>query len=135
MLGACLCGAVQIDVEVNSEEITVCHCSMCRTWGGGPALTVESTQKIKLTGQQFVRKYDSSEWAARYFCQQCGTNLFYKLNEREYYSINAELFDLASNAKIHLEIYADHKPDYYQFLTKSPQLTERQVIDQFSSDE
>lgn len=135
MLGACLCGAVQIDVEVNSEEITVCHCSMCRTWGGGPALTVESTQKIKLTGQQFVRKYDSSEWAARYFCRQCGTNLFYKLNEREYYSINAELFDLTSDAKIHLEIYADHKPDYYQFLTKSPQMTEQQVIDQFSSDE
>ncbi|WP_278804663.1 GFA family protein [Acinetobacter soli] len=74
-------------------------------------------------------------WAARYFCHQCGTNLFYKLNEREYYSINAELFDLTSDAKIHLEIYADHKPDYYQFLTKSPQLTERQVIDQFSSDE
>ncbi len=50
MLGACLCGAVQIDVEVNSEEITVCHCSMCRTWGGGPALTVESTQKSSLLG-------------------------------------------------------------------------------------
>ncbi len=67
MLGACLCGAVQIDVEVNSEEIAVCHCSMCRTWGGGPALTVESTQKIKLTGQQFVRKYDSSELGSAIF--------------------------------------------------------------------
>lgn len=132
MLGQCLCGTVQFEVNIEPEKITVCHCGMCRKWGGGPSLTLEVTEKLKMTGEKSITEYASSEWASRYFCKQCGTNLYYKLNERDYYSLNAELFDLPDNTQIHLEIYTNHKPHYYQFLSHSRQMTEQDVIDLFS---
>lgn len=105
---------------------------MCRKWDGGPSLTLELTKKLKITGEKSIAKYASSEWASRYFCKQCGINLYYKLNERNYYSLNAELFELPDDAQIHLEIYADHKPHYYGFLSQSRQMTEQNVIDLFA---
>ncbi len=35
MFGQCLCGSVQFETNIHPEQITVCHCSMCRKWGGG----------------------------------------------------------------------------------------------------
>ncbi|WP_291972226.1 hypothetical protein [Candidatus Symbiopectobacterium sp.] len=40
--GQCLCGAVTVEVpEACVHEVSVCHCNMCRQWGGGPLLAVE----------------------------------------------------------------------------------------------
>ncbi|MBJ9984387.1 GFA family protein [Acinetobacter sp. S40] len=134
MLGQCLCGTVKFEVNIRTEQIAVCHCSMCRKWGGGPSLTLEVVDHLKVTGEKSIGKYASSEWAARYFCKECGTNLYYKLNERDYYSVNAQLFELPDHAKIHLEIYTDHKPAYYPFLSSAKRMTEQDVIDLFSSE-
>ncbi|WP_442946551.1 GFA family protein [Nostoc sp. 'Peltigera malacea cyanobiont' DB3992] len=54
--GSCLCGAVSISTTSMSENVTACHCSMCRNWGGGPLLVVEcesDVNRFKLTKQIF----------------------------------------------------------------------------------
>lgn len=35
MKGTCLCGAVSI-IAPEQTRASVCHCSMCRRWAGGP---------------------------------------------------------------------------------------------------
>lgn len=75
----CLCGKVSIQVKEIQHEVGACHCSMCRKWGSGPLLTIEAgtTSDIIIHNEQFVSRYQSSEWAERGFCSHCGSNLFY----------------------------------------------------------
>ena len=32
--GQCLCGAVKVTVKNMKNNVDVCHCGMCRKWGG-----------------------------------------------------------------------------------------------------
>ncbi len=34
--GACHCGAITIEGEVDPEKVTLCHCSDCQTMSGAP---------------------------------------------------------------------------------------------------
>lgn len=51
--GSCLCGSVTLKVQIESETFDVCHCSMCRKWGGGPAFTVD----VGPTDSPFINKF------------------------------------------------------------------------------
>ena len=86
----CLCGDTSLTVVPKSMEIGACHCNTCRKWSGGPFLAIESEQ-VSLTGNN-VGHYDSSEWAERVFCQQCGTHLFYKLKDGHAHYVPVGLF-------------------------------------------
>lgn len=76
----CLCGAVELDVELSGSEVAACHCDMCRKWSGGPLLTIDSGELKRISGEESVVRYQSSEWAERGFCSKCGTHLFYCLS-------------------------------------------------------
>jgi len=80
--GSCLCGKVTINLTGVAKEITVCHCSLCQKFHGGPmfALAPCSEDQMALQGVKWLRRYDSSEWAQRGFCSQCGSSLFFYLN-------------------------------------------------------
>ncbi|WP_442512508.1 GFA family protein, partial [Novilysobacter longmucuonensis] len=39
MEGSCLCNSIIVSAPAEAE-VGVCHCSMCRRWGGGPMLAV-----------------------------------------------------------------------------------------------
>ena len=115
--GACLCGIVSVTVTTKSNHVGVCHCSMCRKWGGGPLFAVEFAS--------------SSEWAERGFCQQCGTHLFYRLKQGGHYALPVGLLDSADDWKITEQIFIDQKPPYYSLAEKTKQLTGEEVFAQF----
>jgi len=74
--GSCLCGAAAWEVDGPLEQMTHCHCSMCRkvhgaafgTYVGAPAETFRW-----LRGEERIRRYRSSGHGERPFCSRCGS--------------------------------------------------------------
>ena len=120
--GHCLCGAVSYEAREVQKEIHSCHCSMCRRWSGGPAFAA-SVGSVEFSGEENIGRYDSSAWAERGFCTRCGTNLFYRLKERDQYVLWMGSFDDASIFELHGEIYVDEKPDWYDLAGDHPRQT------------
>lgn len=131
--GKCLCGSVIVSFPLDKETFDACHCGMCRKWGGGPALTVDGGPNITFKGKEFITTYNSSEWAERGFCKQCGTHLFYRLKESGFYNFPLGLLDNASQLKFHTQIFVDMKPENYSFANKTEQMTQAEVFAKYSS--
>ena len=129
--GKCLCGSVGVSFQSDEQVFDVCHCGVCRKWGGGPAMTVDANQNLKFTGTEFISTYSSSEWAERGFCKQCGTHLFYRLKETGFTNVPLGLLEKSEDFKFHLQIYIDRKPEQYSFANKTENMTEAQVIAKF----
>jgi Glutathione-dependent formaldehyde-activating enzyme len=79
MDGKCLCGAITLHTP-DKTHIDACHCGMCRRWGGGPALGLACGADVTIEGSDKLKVYQSSEWAERAFCGECGTHMFYRLS-------------------------------------------------------
>jgi hypothetical protein len=127
MSGKCLCGAVTITTQTVTT-VEVCHCGMCRRWGGGPFMGITAKDVPKVDGEESLAVYSSSEWAQRAFCKICGTHLFYHLKNSSHYTLMAGLFQNLPGLIFKEEIFIDHKPDYYAFANDTEKLTQAQVF-------
>lgn len=130
--GKCLCGKVEVTVAHMSSDIGVCHCSMCRQWGGGPYFSVDCGSDVTFSDEAYVSRYASSAWARRGFCTHCGTHLFYQLMQTGAYHMPAGLFRLPETVKLKSQIFIDEKPHYYALANNTPMLTSEQVIAMFT---
>jgi len=131
--GACLCGAVRISATAK-RDVSVCHCSMCRKWGGGPLFAAECEGDVTIEGEEHVSIFSSSEWAERGFCKQCGTHLFYRLKKHTHYAIPVGLFDDGDQWKLVEQVFIDEKPGFYSFAEDTRNLTGAEAFAQFSGD-
>ena len=123
---SCLCGQATLEVTNDIKEVGVCHCSMCRRWGGGPLLAVHIGTDVTIKGT--ISRYQSSDWANRGFCSHCGSHLFYQLNENQEYVVPAGLFAKDPGFTMTSQIYIDQKPPYYDFANETPRLTEAEFL-------
>lgn len=130
--GQCLCGKVTLTTEHDISKLSVCHCSMCLRWNGGPGFSIDCQSDLQIKGEQYVTRYSSSEWGERGFCKNCGSHLFYHLKEADIYYASASLFPDTTESKLTLQIYIDNKPHYYNFVEKTPMLTEQELIKMFN---
>ncbi|MGG6266506.1 GFA family protein [Leptolyngbya sp. AN03gr2] len=134
MEGKCLCGAITLRTP-DQKRLDACHCGMCRRWGGGPALAVSCGSDVQIEGADKLKVYQSSEWAERAFCSECGTHLFYKLLPTNQYSIPVGLFQNDIKFEFEEQIYIDMKPGYYEFANQTLNLTEAEVLAKFAQSE
>ena len=134
---SCLCGSVKFDIELSTEapEVSACHCSMCRTWQGGPMLAIDCGERVSISGESFITRYASSEWGQRGFCNKCGTHLFYYLVPAQQYHFPAGLLGGELNLKFTHQIFIDEKPDYYAFANETQNLTGAEVFAHFEGGE
>jgi hypothetical protein len=127
MAGGCLCGAVRFEASDVDTRIHACHCGMCRRWGGGPFLGVDA-RSVDFDDDDRIQRFDSSGWACRGFCGECGSNLFYYFKPEDRFSLCAGAFDDQSVFELADEIFIDHKPAVYEFAGERPRLTEFEVL-------
>lgn len=132
--GSCLCGAVRLAVRAGKQNIGACHCQMCRTWGGGPLLALESVTQVDIDGEEHVTVYPSSDWAERGFCGRCGTHLFYRLKHNDHYAIPAGLVDGGEAWNFDAQIFIDVKPPWYAFANHTRDMTSQDVFDAYQGD-
>lgn len=126
--GRCLCGAVRFTAEISRPEHNACHCGMCRRWSGGSPFFGIRAEDVKFEGEENVGRYDSSDWAQRGFCKQCGTALFYYFKGSKWYGMSAGVFDDNDRFTLTREIFIDRKPHGYSFAGDHPKLTEEETI-------
>lgn len=134
--GRCLCGAVKFKatpkVEKDGMHVDACHCGMCRRQVGGPMMAVNLESAPEIEDDSQVGVHQSSDWAERVFCRNCGSNLFYQLKDGSVYTVNAGALDDLSDARLATEIFIDDKPAFYDFAQQTRKMTGQEVIEMFS---
>lgn len=131
--GSCLCGAVKLSTPSINNHLAACHCSMCRKWGGGAFLGVECNEGVSFEGEENIRVYQSSAWAERGFCNQCGSHLFYRLKANNHHFIPVGIFDRDSNFVFDLEVFIEEKPEYYSFANQTKHMTGQELMAMFAA--
>ncbi len=129
--GKCLCGAVQITATPQLKHLGACHCTTCRTWGGGPFFAVDCGTEIEIKGQKDIQVYNSSDWAERGFCKSCGTHLFYRLKESGQYIVSAGIY-IEKTFEFDHQVFIDEKPEYYEFSNQTQNMTGPEVFAKYS---
>lgn len=128
--GNCLCGSVSFEATGVSNKIGVCHCSMCRTWAGGPFIGLDCGINVSFKGE--FTTFSSSDWAERAFCTDCGTHLYYKLKANGQIIMPAGLFDDNEKLDFDHQIFIDEKPHYYDFAKETKNMTGAEVMEMFA---
>ncbi|MGI9463924.1 MAG: GFA family protein [Aestuariivirgaceae bacterium] len=131
--GKCLCGAVTFTVQPANSEIGVCHCDSCRRWTSGPFMGIDCGSSFRSANAENLGVYNSSEWAERGFCKQCGTTLFYRLKEGGTSYVSVGVIDGLADITLAEEVFVDEKPDYYDFAQKTNKMTGPELFALFAS--
>ena len=79
VVGSCLCGGVQFEVELPFRRANHCHCSRCRKHSGTFGLTQGRVPRDRfrlLAGEDLLRSYRPLDGKAKVFCTSCGSSLF-----------------------------------------------------------
>jgi hypothetical protein len=129
----CLCGAVTITAEDIDPKFTVCHCQSCRTWGGAPFFAVKCGTQVTIEGDEKVKMFQSSSWASRGFCTECGTHLFYKFKATGEYNMPVGLFPHLEGLKMEMQYFSDMRPSYYCFSNETQEMTTAEIMAYFAS--
>lgn len=123
MRGRCECGQVAFEVSQIRDNVTICHCQQCRRTSGHLwAATHAKFEDVIFTTSTGLKWFQSSEWAKRGFCQNCGSSLFYRMNEEEGIGIAAGCLEPPTNLHIGKHIFVKDKGDYYQIGDDAPQI-------------
>jgi hypothetical protein len=130
--GKCLCGAVRLVAMPKGNGVAACHCTMCRTWGGGPLLGVDCGEDFHVEDEADVSVYPSSDWAERGFCRRCGTHLFYRLKQGPRYFVPAGVFEGGESWVLEHQVFIDEKPDFYAFANPTRDFTGAELFAQFA---
>jgi len=132
--GSCLCSAVQFTAKKMDHDVGACHCEMCRKWGGGPLLAVDCGDEVEFKGEQAISVFDSSEWADRGFCKECGTHLFWRLKQTQQHIMPVGLFEKTQGLVLDHEVFIDEKPSFYSFAEQTKSMTGDEVFAMFSGE-
>jgi len=120
--GGCLCGSVRYEVKGPLRDIVNCHCSMCQKLHGNfGAHTKARKVNIKITNNDGLSWYKTSEIARRGFCQKCGSSLFWEPYNLDATGIIAGSLDGPTGLKTMGHIFVGEKPGFYEITDDNPQ--------------
>ena len=83
LLGSCLCGGIQFEINGKLYEPLNCHCSMCRKAQGAAFRSrarVQSGDFCWITGKHLLTFFESSPGNHRGFCRICGSPILSKFD-------------------------------------------------------
>jgi hypothetical protein len=81
--GRCLCGAIHYEYDGEPIMVTHCHCESCRRQTSSPITTFIIVPKAALRFTQGrPKKFASSPGVARSFCGECGSPIYYRVEDR-----------------------------------------------------
>jgi hypothetical protein len=128
LTGGCQCGAVRFRVEGELGDASICHCRMCQKAAGNFYLPLVSVRGAKLTWTRGApKKFQSSNFAFRGFCGDCGTPLFYEAPDGTALSMAA--FDHPEEITPTIQWGTETKLPYVDGVPKLPGKTTLEDID------
>ncbi len=126
--GECLCGAIGVTAKSAGSSVGACHCKMCRRWGGGPFMEIDCGGVVAIDGEENLAVFNSSAWAERGFCKQCGSHLFYRIKETGQHMIPVGIFDNDEGLVFDHQVFIDEKPSFYHFSNETNDMTGAEIF-------
>ena len=76
--GACHCGSIRYEAEIDPAKVVICHCTDCQTLSGSAFRTVVQTKPGTLrllsgTPKIYVKTGESGNEREQTFCPDCGS--------------------------------------------------------------
>jgi len=130
--GKCLCGGVTFSAVPASDNMDACHCAKCRKWSGGVLFAVPCTE-LKVANEDLLGAYQSSDWGERLFCQNCGTNLFWRMLDRSIEVVMIQAFDDPERFNFCAEVFIDEKPANYAFVNDTTKMTGEEFMAMYAA--
>jgi len=84
--GSCLCGKVTYVLNGPGQFMYYCHCSQCRRASGSSFATnllVAKDDFVVTSGENFLKRFESSPNEYRNFCSECGSPIYGDAKTRE----------------------------------------------------
>lgn len=124
--GSCLCGSVKYSITGKVGEIVHCHCQTCRKAHSAAFSSVAAVADIdfKLDGSDHLKSFESSPGKKRYFCSNCGSQIYAKRDGTQHVILRLGCLDddPQSNEKNH--IWVSQKASWYSINKPLPELLE-----------
>lgn len=113
--GGCLCGAVRYQVRGRLRDVVMCHCTMCQRLHGGIGPHTKALKvNLRITRDEGLAWYQTSEVARRGFCRNCGSGLFWEPFELDATGILAGTLDPPSGLATMGHIFVGEKADFVE---------------------
>ena len=122
--GACHCGNISYEAEIDPEAVIICHCTDCQTNSAtafryGVLVAAADFKLLTGTPKRYLKTAESGRQRALAFCGDCGTQLSF---ESPKWTINIAIgaFDHPEKIVPALQIGLDTKLPYVDGLADLP---------------
>lgn len=121
--GSCLCGDVTYQVTGKMSDIIHCHCRTCRKAHGSAFSSVAAVkdEDFRLSSVTQLSSYESSPQKFRYFCSNCGTQLYAKRTDKDHLILRLGSLDTDIPVKEKHHIWVSHKASWYVINSQLPE--------------
>ncbi|WP_432473011.1 GFA family protein [Amphritea sp. HPY] len=121
--GSCLCGKVNYSITGKVGDIVHCHCQTCRKAHGSAFSSVAAVQDsdFELSGAEHLNHFESSPGKQRYFCLNCGTQIYAKRENTPHIILRLGSLDNDPQSKEQSHIWVSDKASWYSINSDLPQ--------------
>ncbi len=120
--GSCLCGAVSFSIEAELTDPLACHCKQCRQQSGHFFAAVHAPKDaVTFACQDGLTWYRASDLAARGFCRECGSTLFWRADDGDGIAVALASLDRPTGVSLGRHVWVNGKGDYYDIADGLPQ--------------
>ncbi len=121
--GSCLCGKVTYEISGKIGDIVHCHCQTCRKAHGSAFSSVSSVNdnQFTLLSKVPLGCFESSKGKNRYFCSNCGTQLYAKRDGTKHIVLRLGSLDSDPQAKESCHIWVSQKATWYSINSQLPE--------------
>jgi hypothetical protein len=120
--GGCLCGKIRFEIYQPLRQVSICHCKQCRQSAGYLAgFTVCDPENLVFLKDEGLKWYDSSDFAKRGFCENCGSSIFWTEKKGGNMGIAAGSLDEPTGLTSGIHIFTEYAGDYYEIKDDLPQ--------------
>ena len=126
--GSCLCGEVKYQISGKVDDIVHCHCQSCRKAHAAAFSSVASVRDddFHLVSETPLSQFESSPGKYRFFCSQCGSQIYAKRVATEHIILRLGTLDDDPKAKAASHIWLSEKACWYSINDELPQFHEFQ---------
>ncbi|WP_211333566.1 GFA family protein [Sinobacterium caligoides] len=124
--GSCQCGSVKYEISGTVGGIVHCRCKTCRKAHGSAFSSVASVQDCDfiLFGKDNLTSYESSTGKYRYFCLNCGSQIYAKRADTSHIVLRLGSLDSDIESAEKEHIWTSQKANWYCINSQLPEREE-----------
>tara|TARA_Y100001934_G_C12382631_1_gene793392 strand:+ start:7528 stop:7929 length:402 start_codon:yes stop_codon:yes gene_type:complete len=119
--GSCLCKAIRYTVTKFISGAIHCHCKTCQKAHSSAfsSVALAKVEAFQFTGENSLNSYRSSTNKTRYFCKECGSQIYAKYDNSNLIIVRLGTLD-TSGLKEEKHIWTSQKVDWFSFTSELP---------------